>query len=93
MIVMPVNVFAPDSTQVPEPDFVREVAPVLSPIIAAIVLEPVFVPSRVRVLAVVLPLKPMDPVLVKFTAPVPDAAIVLEACKEKRRLVLTAAPV
>ena len=60
--------------------------------IAVMLLEPVFVPSSVSVLAVVLLLKPMALALVKFTAPEPEASIVLEACSEKRRFVLTAAP-
>jgi hypothetical protein len=97
MVVAPVYVFAPESTQVQAPDLVRDVTPVmstmLSPMMAAIVLASVLEPVRVRVLFAVLLLKPMAPGLVKFTAPVPEASRVLEACRENRRSVLTAAPV
>lgn len=93
MVVTPVKVFAPDSTQVPLPDLVKEVTPVLSPMMGVRLLEPVLLPSSVSVFAVVSALKPIAPELVKFTAPVPEASIVLDACKEKSRLVLTAVPV
>ena len=83
----------PERTQVPVPFLVIEVAPVLSPMTAARVFAPVLVPMRVRVLAAVPPLKPIDPVFVKFNAPVPEASIVLLACNENNLLVLTASPV
>ena len=87
--------FAPVSVQVPVPFLVTLVAPVLSPITAARVLAPVLLPVSVRVLAAVPPLKPIEPVFVKFTAAfdAPEASIVLLDCNENRRSVLTAAPV
>lgn len=88
------KVLAPLRTHWPDPDFVSEVAPVLLPITAARVLAPVFDPVRVKVRAEVEPLNPMLPVLVKLTAPDPEASIVpLLPPIEKRRSVLTVAPV
>src|SRR5438874_11450271 len=93
-VVVPVYVFTPPSVHVPAPLFTKLVAPLLSPMIAAIVLLPVFEPVRVRVRVPVWLLKPIEPVLVKFTAPDPDASIVPpEVPTENKRSVETAAPV
>src|ERR1700730_9281326 len=94
MLVAPVKVFVPVRTQVPTPLLVRLVAPLLSPIIAASVLLPVFVPVSVSVRAPLWLLKPIDPVLVRLSAPDPDASIVPpEVPTENKRSVETAAPV
>jgi len=81
-------------SQVPAPVLVTAVAPVLSAMAAAKILLPVLLPVSVKVRVPVWLLKPMEPVLVKFTAPLPEASIVPLLVPTLNSLsVLTAAPV
>ena len=78
----------------PAPFFTSEVAPPLLPIAVARVFAPTFVPVSSKVRAPPCPLKPIAPTLLKFTAPAPDASSLPPFVPtEKRRSVLTAAPV
>jgi hypothetical protein len=68
MVVLPVYVLFPASTQVPDPAFVSEVGKVglVSEITPAMVLAPVLLPERINVLAedvelVTFPLNVMTP--------------------------------
>ena len=68
------NASVPVSTQVPEPFFTSDVAPVpLSVTWAASVLLPVFVPVSVSVRAVFVPARPIAFVALKVRAPEPEA--------------------
>ena len=80
--------------QVPAPLLVREVAPVLSPMIAAS--EPLLAPVRVRVRAPVPPLKAIAPVLLKVRVPALEAEESMVpplAPRVKRRFVEAETPV
>ena len=97
MVVPPVYVFAPESTQVPAPDLMSEVAPpVPSPMMGANALLPVLLPVRVRVRAP-LPPNAIEPVLVKLIVFAAVALLLFSAAVSpavspivNRRLVLVA---
>jgi hypothetical protein len=94
MAVAPLYVLAPESTQMPVPFLVSEVAPVpLLPSVEANV--PALEPVSVNVRAVLAPLKTTPPALVKLRVPVPEASIVLPAVVPtvNSRSVLTPPPV
>ena len=95
IVVAPVLVLVPESTQVPDPFLTSEVAPVpLSTSGAASVLLPVLVPVRVSVRAVLLPEVAMAAVLLRVSAPEPEASSVAPLVPTvKPRLLLTAVPV
>ena len=84
---------APDRVQVPAPDLVKLVAPVLSAKMPAKVLAAVEVPVKVKVRGLV-PVYPAEPVAESVNAPVPEASIAPPlAVIVNRRSVLVAAPV
>jgi len=81
-------------SQVPAPVLVTVVAPVLSAMAAARILLAVLVPVSVNVLVPIWPLKPMEPVLLKLTAPLPEASNVPPLVPTLNNLsVLTVPPV
>ena len=101
MLVAPVKVLLPLSTQVPTPDLVTEVTPVLaawSPMMLVSVLAPVFVPVRVKVRipvstaevpAPLIPLKPIEPAPRKLRV---SAEVAPEASKVAPPPLLSALP-
>ena len=77
IVVPPLYVLDPVSTQVPAPDFTSDVSPVpLLPINAASVLLPVFEPLSVSVRAVFVPASVTAEVLLYVIAPKPEASSV-----------------